>query len=72
MVRGQLQMVVSKWSAGFLAFVLLVVIEANSNNWAVLVDTSKFWHNYRHSVNVLSVYHLVKKLGIPDSQVYSE
>jgi phosphatidylinositol glycan class K len=23
-------------------------------------------------VNVLSVYHLVKKLGIPDSQVYSE
>ena len=28
----------------------------HTNNWAVLVDTSRFWFNYRHVANVLSVY----------------
>ncbi|XP_050538178.1 putative GPI-anchor transamidase [Daktulosphaira vitifoliae] len=45
-------------------------IEGNhSNNWAVLVDTSRFWFNYRHVANVLSIYRSVKRLGIPDSQI---
>ncbi|OWF49867.1 GPI-anchor transamidase-like [Mizuhopecten yessoensis] len=41
----------------------------HTNNWAVLVDTSKFWFNYRHVANVLSIYRSVKRLGIPDSQI---
>ena len=38
----------------------------HTNNWAVLVDTSIFWFNYRHVANVLSIYRSVKRLGIPD------
>jgi len=44
-------------------------ISGHSNNWAVLVDTSRFWYNYRHVANVLSIYRSVKRLGIPDSQI---
>ena len=35
----------------------------HTNNWAILVDTSRFWFNYRHVANVLSVYRSVKRLG---------
>lgn len=42
---------------------------SHSNNWAVLVGTSRFWFNYRHVSNALSVYRSVKRLGIPDSQI---
>lgn len=45
------------------------VVGAHSNNWAVLVSTSRFWFNYRHMANVLSMYRTVKRLGIPDSQI---
>jgi len=41
----------------------------HTNNWAVLVDTSRFWFNFRHVANVLSIYRSVKRLGIPDSQI---
>lgn len=58
----------------FLSFVYLsvgsVYAEAShTNNWAVLVSTSRFWFNYRHMANVLSMYRTVKRLGIPDSQI---
>lgn len=43
--------------------------ETERNNWAVLVDSSRYWYNYRHVANVLSFYHTVKRLGIPDSQI---
>ncbi|KYF41817.1 peptidase c13 family protein [Toxoplasma gondii ARI] len=39
------------------------------NNWAVIVNTSRYWYNYRHTANALSIYHTVKRLGIPDSQI---
>ena len=29
-------------------------------NWAIIVDTSRFWYNYRHGANALTVYHNVK------------
>ncbi|KAK4207024.1 gpi-anchor transamidase-like protein [Rhypophila decipiens] len=46
------------------------VVEAeHTSNWAVLVSTSRFWFNYRHLANVLSIYRTVKRLGIPDSQI---
>jgi len=44
-------------------------VTAHSNNYAILVSTSRFWFNYRHSANVLSLYHTVKALGVPDSQI---
>lgn len=42
---------------------------AHTNNWAVLVSTSRSWRNYRHSANLLGVYRTVKRLGIPDSNI---
>ncbi|KAH3674562.1 hypothetical protein WICPIJ_009520 [Wickerhamomyces pijperi] len=39
------------------------------NGVEVLVSTSRFWFNYRHMANVLSMYRTVKRLGIPDSQI---
>ncbi|KAF4633325.1 hypothetical protein G7Y89_g4794 [Cudoniella acicularis] len=45
------------------------VVAEHTSNWAVLVSTSRFWFNYRHLANVLSLYRTVKRLGIPDSQI---
>ncbi|KAK9093242.1 hypothetical protein Syun_028153 [Stephania yunnanensis] len=42
---------------------------AHTNNWAVLVCTSRFWFNYRHMANTLSLYRTVKRLGIPDERI---
>ena len=59
-----------------LAITLLIFLQCitnvsaeHTNNWAVLVSTSRFWFNYRHMANVLSMYRTVKRLGIPDSQI---
>lgn len=41
----------------------------HTNNWAVLVCSSRYWFNYRHVANVLSIYRTVKRLGIPDSRI---
>jgi phosphatidylinositol glycan class K len=43
--------------------------QQHTSTWAVIVDTSTFWFNYRHIANSLSIYHLVKSLGLPDSQI---
>ena len=53
---------------GFLAL-LALSHAAHTSNWAVLVSTSRFWFNYRHLANTLSLYRTVKRLGIPDSQI---
>ena len=47
----------------------VVSTEEHTNNWAVLVSTSKFWFNYRHAANTLSFYHAVKEFGIPDANI---
>ncbi|OJD18501.1 hypothetical protein AJ78_01490 [Emergomyces pasteurianus Ep9510] len=53
-----------------LSFSLSLHVSAeHTSNWAVLVSTSRFWFNYRHLANVLSLYRTVKRLGIPDSQI---
>lgn len=49
--------------------VLASCLASHTNNWAVLVSTSRFWFNYRHISNTLSIYRTVKRLGIPDSQI---
>ncbi|EPE06565.1 gpi-anchor transamidase precursor [Ophiostoma piceae UAMH 11346] len=51
------------------AFAASPVAAEHTSNWAVLVCTSRFWFNYRHLANALSVYRTVKRLGIPDSQI---
>jgi GPI-anchor transamidase subunit K len=53
---------------GLLAL-LSPTLAAHTSNWAVLVSTSRFWFNYRHLANTLSLYRTVKRLGIPDSQI---
>ncbi|KAK4469628.1 hypothetical protein MN116_007161 [Schistosoma mekongi] len=57
----------------YIIFILLLGIslsyERHTSNWAVLVDTSRFWFNYRHISNVLSIYRSIKRLGIPDSRI---
>ncbi|KAF2480309.1 peptidase C13 family-domain-containing protein [Neohortaea acidophila] len=47
----------------------LLTPATHTSNWAVLVSTSRFWFNYRHLANVLSLYRTVKRLGIPDNQI---
>ncbi|CAM6100844.1 unnamed protein product [Calypogeia fissa] len=42
---------------------------SHTNNWAVLVCTSRYWFNYRHMANTLSLYRTVKRLGIPDDHI---
>ncbi|KAB1202577.1 GPI-anchor transamidase [Morella rubra] len=37
-------------------------VTMHTNNWAVLVCTSRFWFNYRHMANTLSLYRTVKRL----------
>lgn len=61
-----------RFTAVLITLLLQAVTFANAehtNNWAVLVSTSRFWFNYRHMANVLSMYRTVKRLGIPDSQI---
>ncbi|KAG8799855.1 glycosylphosphatidylinositol anchor biosynthesis [Serendipita sp. 398] len=41
----------------------------HTNNWAVLVCSSRYWFNYRHMANTLGMYRTVKRLGIPDSNI---
>ncbi|KAF8333304.1 peptidase C13 family-domain-containing protein [Amanita rubescens] len=41
----------------------------HTNNWAVLVCSSRYWFNYRHMANALGMYRTVKRLGIPDSNI---
>jgi len=35
----------------------------HSENAAILIQTSKFYHNYRHTANVLSIYRALKQYG---------
>ncbi len=42
---------------------------SHTSNWAVLVDASRFWLNYRHISNVLAFYHILKRLGFSDSNI---
>lgn len=37
--------------------------------WAVIVDASRYWYNYRHSVNALAFYEVLKSHGVPDHNI---
>eukprot|EP00002_Diphylleia_rotans_P000419 TRINITY_DN10223_c0_g1_i4.p1 TRINITY_DN10223_c0_g1~~TRINITY_DN10223_c0_g1_i4.p1 ORF type:complete len:181 (+),score=19.33 TRINITY_DN10223_c0_g1_i4:246-788(+) len=53
----------------FVLGVLSSTDEDHQDNWAVLVSTSRYWFNYRHTSNALSLYQQLKRLGIPDSRI---
>ena len=55
----------SKYDAEISAFLTDSGSGSHTNNWAVLVCASRYWFNYRHVANTLSVYRSVKRLGIP-------
>lgn len=40
-----------------------------ATTFAVIVDTSRYWLNYRHNANAFAVYQSVRRLGIPDSRI---
>lgn len=35
--------------------------EAEADNWAVIVSSSRYWLNYRHTANALGVYQAVRR-----------
>eukprot|EP00762_Andalucia_godoyi_P006617 ANDGO_04960.mRNA.1 GPI-anchor transamidase len=37
--------------------------------YALIISTSKYWNNYRHSANALRFYKLLRERGIPDSKI---
>jgi glycosylphosphatidylinositol transamidase (GPIT) subunit GPI8 len=41
----------------------------HSSNWAIIVSTSIFWYNYRHTANALAVYRAVKQMGLDDDHI---
>jgi phosphatidylinositol glycan class K len=57
------------WIAKLLFCFLFVAPVTSANNWAVFVATSRFWSNYRESVNLYYFYETVRSLGIPDSRI---
>ena len=61
-----MRLLVNLWA---LCALITTTLAAHTSNWAVLVSTSRFWFNYRHLANTLSLYRTVKRLGIPDSQI---
>ena len=55
---------------GFILFtVLMRFVVGVEDHWVVILSSSKFYFNYRHTVNSMYVYQIVKKLGIPDSNI---
>ena len=52
-----------------LLFVILSFHVSFAENWAVIVSTSRYWFNYRHDANSLSIYAVLRELGIPDRNI---
>lgn len=43
--------------------------KGGSNNWAVIVSSSRYLFNYRHTANALTMYHLLRQHGIDDDHI---
>ncbi|KAL7701165.1 GPI-anchor transamidase subunit 8 (GPI8) [Lotmaria passim] len=41
----------------------------NDNNWAVIVSSSRYLFNYRHTANALTMYHTLRQHGIDDDHI---
>ncbi|CAD2222246.1 phosphatidylinositol glycan, class K [Angomonas deanei] len=42
---------------------------AKRNNWAVIVGSSRFFFNYRHTADSLSLYHILKRNNFDDDHI---
>lgn len=51
------------------AITLSGYVENYENNWYVIVNTSKFFFNYRHTSNAISFYKYLKDAGIKDDRI---
>ena len=52
-----------------LALVLAAAPCARGETWAVIVSTSRFWFNYRHTANALLVHRAARRLGVPEENI---
>ena len=68
-IKMKFNLLIALWITICTYFVLVFAQSNHTNNWAVLVCTSRYWFNYRHVANVFSMYRTVKRLGIPDSRI---
>lgn len=52
-------------------FIIVSVLfgRCHCKNWYVIVATSRYWFNYRHLANSLSVYAILRELNVPDSRI---
>jgi glycosylphosphatidylinositol transamidase (GPIT) subunit GPI8 len=41
----------------------------SSSPFAILIDTSRYWYNYRHAANTFAIYQQLRSLGVPDSNI---
>ncbi|KAG9393703.1 Peptidase C13, legumain [Carpediemonas membranifera] len=52
-----------------LFMVCMLLNVALCDNWAVLVNTSRYWFNYRHSSNILAMYDFLRAQGWDDAHI---
>ena len=45
------------------------LLQERKDNWAILLCTSRYYYNYRHYVNALSVYKTLKDAGFRDDRI---
>uniref|UniRef100_A0A0A9Z9X4 Putative GPI-anchor transamidase n=1 Tax=Lygus hesperus TaxID=30085 RepID=A0A0A9Z9X4_LYGHE len=43
--------------------------EGEIDYWAVVVSTSRYFFNYRHTANALTMYHLLRRFGLDDDHI---
>ena len=48
---------------------ILSLLQERKENWAILLCTSRYYYNYRHYVNALSVYKTLKDAGFRDDRI---
>lgn len=63
-----------QWARAILIGVLCALNSAaqaptSANTWVVIVNTSRFWYNYRHLANALIVYRTARRQGVSDANI---
>jgi len=58
----------------FLHLIIVLVLSMGllglaDEHWAVLVDTSRYWHNLRHLTNVLAIYKVLRDHGLTNDNI---
>jgi len=48
---------------------VLTSISSKSNKWVIILNTSKFWFNYRQTTNSLMIYEILRENNIPDENI---